>query len=621
MVPGNPQVNASFRHFLGGIFSGVVLRRIEPVFRVNEIKLCFRALFYAVLISDLPALSSSAQTAPTSAKWDNPAKSCFRAEAGSDVQEPVNLRSQDGILKVALTLRSSVDANGNLLYCYLDSQGNQSPTLRLHPGDTLALTLKNEISLPASTAHQAHAHKEDRSSGSQSLKDADSCAGGVMTAWTTNLHFHGMSVPPTCHQDDTLQTLLQPSSAPFEYRVQIPKNQPPGLYWYHPHVHGFSEDQILGGASGALIVEGIEQAKPQVAGLPERVLIVRDQKMPPPQKSDANTPTKDLSINFIPVPYPKYPSAVIKMKPGERQFWRILNASGDTYLDLQILFDSQRQILNVIAVDGIPFKYDQENSRDAFISQTRLLLPPAARAEFIFNGPQAGVKATLVTNAVARGPSDEYNTRLPLGAISDARIASGQDDNDPTRPLATIVSSADAPEPPFTLPAASSATSLASPLPSLASVRPIRTRTLFFSEELVDPKDPNSPTVFFITEQGQTPAAFDPKTTAPNIIVHEGDVEDWIIENRSQEPHDFHIHQTHFLLVGLRGVPYEEPTLRDTINLPPWEGKPHPYPYVKLRMDFRDPAIVGTFPYHCHILQHVDAGMMGTIRVEPAVQK
>jgi FtsP/CotA-like multicopper oxidase with cupredoxin domain len=35
-------------------------------------------------------------------------------------------------------------------------------------------------------------------------------------------------------------------------------------------------------------------------------------------------------------------------------------------------------------------------------------------------------------------------------------------------------------------------------------------------------------------------------------------------------------------------------------------------------MDFRDPNIVGTFVYHCHLLEHEDKGMMGTIRVEPA---
>ena len=43
-----------------------------------------------------------------------------------------------------------------------------------------------------------------------------------------------------------------------------------------------------------------------------------------------------------------------------------------------------------------------------------------------------------------------------------------------------------------------------------------------------------------------------------------------------------------------------------------------PYPSVKVRMDFRDPNIVGTFVYHCHILQHEDGGMMGEIQVLPS---
>lgn len=585
--------------------------------------LSLRMLSCAAMVSALVPPHATAQPAARPAAQEDAAKACPRGAEGGTVTDPVDLRSKNGVLQVALIVRNSFNTSGHVLYCYIDEHGNQAPTLRLHPGDTLILTLKNEISLSPALSPQELAHAIGHASPHYSHLLPDPCSGGVMTTRATNLHFHGLTVPPVCHQDETLQTMLQPSSSPFEYRIQIPKNQSPGLYWYHPHIHGFSEDQILGGASGALIIEGIEQAKPQVAGLPERVLIIRDHKKPeakPTQRVDANTPTKDLSINFTPVPYPQYPPAVIRMKPSERQFWRVLNASADTYLDLQVLFDGKRQLLGLLALDGVPIKYDEESSQNLLVPQTHLFLPPAARAEFILNGPAEGVKALLVSNAVSRGPSDEYNTRLPLGAISDARIAAGQDDNDPARPLATIVASADAPEPPSLLPAVSAAPETHARAP-LASVRPVRMRTLYFSEKLVDPDDPKSLTVFFITEEGQTPTAFDPHVTVPNIIVHQGDVEDWIIENRSQEPHAFHVHQTHFLPVGLRGVPYEEPTLRDTISLPPWEGKSHPYPSVKLRMDFRDPAIVGTFPYHCHILQHMDAGMMGTIRVEPASPK
>ncbi len=51
----------------------------------------------------------------------------------------------------------------------------------------------------------------------------------------------------------------------------------------------------------------------------------------------------------------------------------------------------------------------------------------------------------------------------------------------------------------------------------------------------------------------------------------------------------FHIHQIHFMLLDWYGLPVNEPFLRDTVNVPFWDGKATVYPMVKLRMDFRDP--------------------------------
>ena len=129
-----------------------------------------------------------------------------------------------------------------------------------------------------------------------------------------------------------------------------------------------------------------------------------------------------------------------------------------------------------------------------------------------------------------------------------------------------------------------------------------------------DPKNPRTSTDFLVTEDGKVPAVFDP-AAPPNITVRQGDVEDWIIENRSQEAHTFHIHQVHFMVLERENKTVQEDYLRDTIDLPFWDGVSPEYPSVKLRIDFRDPAIIGTFPYHCHILQHEDGGMMGTVRV------
>jgi FtsP/CotA-like multicopper oxidase with cupredoxin domain len=117
---------------------------------------------------------------------------------------------------------------------------------------------------------------------------------------------------------------------------------------------------------------------------------------------------------------------------------------------------------------------------------------------------------------------------------------------------------------------------------------------------------------------GQQPKMFDMNSGIPDIVAQQGTVEDWIIENRSSELHAFHIHQLHFLLLDYNRIPVNEDFLRDTVNVPYYNGRTLAYPSVRLRMDFRDPNTVGTFVYHCHLLEHEDKGMMGSIRVDPA---
>jgi FtsP/CotA-like multicopper oxidase with cupredoxin domain len=549
---------------------------------------------------------------------------CARPAPGSAVTEPMDLRSEHGVLKLDLQVRNHREADGSVRYCYRLPDGTESPTLRLHPGDTLILHLKNELEeldqsaqQPQDHAHSHEAHSHDAHSA-HGAKSSDPCSSGAMSAVSTNLHFHGLTVPPVCHQDDVLTTSIQPGDPPFEYRFQIPAGEPPGLYWYHPHIHGFSSPEVQGGASGALIIEGIERATPDLAGLPERVLVIRDQNLlnpdAPPAKSEpvlpkmlidrdgdaANNgtgfgkPAKDLSINFVPVPYPDYPPAVIRMRPGERQLWRVLNASAVTYLNLALLSQHRPQQLGIVAIDGVPMNAPQGRS-PPITWANHIGVPPGARVEFVMNGPPAGVPALFVTRTVDTGQGGE---------------------NDPNRALASIVASEDAPEPESRLPTDSKP--LPPPtLPWLGDVQPVRVRRLFFSEKLSDPNDPNSATEFYLTVDGQTPAPFDPASTTPNIEVRQGDVEDWIIENRSTELHAFHIHQLHFMLMDWSGAPVNEPFLRDTVNVPYYADRMLHYPSVRLRMDFRDPNTVGTFVYHCHLLEHEDGGMMGTVRVLP----
>ncbi|MGA9389600.1 MAG: multicopper oxidase domain-containing protein [Candidatus Sulfotelmatobacter sp.] len=513
-----------------------------------------------------------------------------------------------------LTAHNAEPSDGSTRYCFIDENGSESPTLRVNPGDLVIISLKNDFTaLSLSGATPAHKHML-----AETARNGNACASEAMTRESTNLHFHGLTIPPVCHQDDVLHTSIQPGDAPFEYRFRIPENEPPGLYWYHPHIHGFTKEQVLGGASGALIVEGIERADKAVAGLPERVLVIRDQDLlnpnAPPSKSEpvvpkmlfdrdgdaANTgtgfgkPAKDLSINFVPVPYPDYPPAVIEMKPERQELWRVLNASGITYLNLEVLVGHKPQLLGLVAMDGVPL--NESGLPNDFVDwQTHLGVPPGARVEFIVKAPSEGATGLLVTKAVDTGAGGE---------------------NDPNRAIATIKASKEASEAASEL--AASPTPLPSPqVPWLGSEAPVRVRKLYFSEKLLEPNNPNSATEFYLTVDGQTPMQFDPKSGVPNIIAKQGTVEDWIIENRSSELHAFHIHQLHFMLLSYRGVPVKEPFLRDTVNVPYYDGKALEYPSVRLRMDFRDPNTVGDFVYHCHLLEHEDGGMMGLIRVQP----
>lgn len=542
---------------------------------------------------------------------------CARPEPGSALEEPAELRSRDGVLETDLSIHDQKLPDGTSRYCYLTPDGKPSPTLRVRPGDQLVIHFKNDL-VDLDTATPAIDRPLAGAPICTTRPKADVCASAAMTPISTNLHFHGLTVPPVCHQDDVLKTSIQPDDAPFEYRLRIPDDAPPGLYWYHPHLHGFGKTQVLGGASGALIIEGIERADPSLAGLPERVLVIRDQDLvnpdAPPSKFEpvmtksqldndgdvANSgtgfgkPSKDLSVNFVPVPYPNYPPAGLTMKPGERQLWRVLNASAITYLNLALLVGRAPQQIGIVGLDGVPLQF--EGSPSPSVQWVNHIgLPPGARAEFIVEGPPAGAQALLVTRAVDTGPAGE---------------------NAPNRALVAVTTSVNASEPQAALPA--HVEPLRKPdRPWVGDVAPVRVRKLFFSEQPENPNDPNSPTKFFMTLDGEMPKPFDPQSDIPDVTVRQGDVEDWIIENRSMELHDFHIHQLHFQLLDWSGVAVNEPFLRDTVNVPYYNGRMLKYPSVRLRMDFRDPSIVGIFAYHCHVLEHEDGGMMGRIKVVP----
>ncbi len=515
-----------------------------------------------------------------------------RPSAGTVVSNPLDLYSRNGVLKAAFTMRSTLATYLEECFIYQSSNGAvEAPTLRLNPGDQLTLDLTNRLSyVPPSPFQQgpppppavqgttaAPVHKMSTMSMRSTANDP--CSGGTMVATSTNIHFHGLNIPPVCHQDDVLNTDIENTDPAFEYNIQIPANDPPGMYWYHPHLHGFSTLQVNGGASGVLIINGMEKLKPQVAGLPERVFIIREQFTNP---NSWIAGPYELTLNYQPAIYPTAAAPVIQMQPGVKEFWRVANASSQAFLSLQVTIGAVAQNLDVIALDGVPTTQDN--------SVTSINLPPAGRAEFIVKGPAAGQTAAFWQSGFNTGPIGNPNT---------------------AQELAVLQPTANAKEPPA-MPAASPAPKIPQRFAGLINQTPTATRKLYFAEAS---NGTNGPTEYFITVDGQTPKVFS-MSDPPAITTQVGAVEDWTIENRSGETHAFHIHQLHFLLLSSSGVANPDPELIDTVIVPAWSGT-GAYPAVKLRLDFRDPEIAGTFVYHCHILDHEDGGMMAKIQVNP----
>src|SRR5580693_9436440 len=267
-----------------------------------------------------------------------------RPNAGSIVKDALSLSSQNGTLKAAFNMGYSVDIYGYSHYCYKYEAPTgivESPTLRLNPGDQLVLDVKDGIKTTGANSMSAMDH--------MAAPPGPTCGdGGSASLQSTNVHFHGLNVPPICHQDDVLTTLIQPGSPGFQFSIQIPTTEPPGLYWYHPHVHGFTEFQVNGGAAGALIVEGMEKYRPEVAGLTERVFVIRQQYLVPWIPGPYQ-----LSINYQVAPSIGL-KPIIQMKPNEKQFWRVANASIQDFLQLQFLVHDKPRPMEMIALDGYP---------------------------------------------------------------------------------------------------------------------------------------------------------------------------------------------------------------------------------------------------------------------------
>jgi FtsP/CotA-like multicopper oxidase with cupredoxin domain len=426
-------------------------------------------------------------------------------------REPPTLRSRHGVLRATLPVqRRQVFVAGARVWAKVYRGSFPGPTLRVRPGETIELHLVNELGEP------------------------------------TNLHEHGLHVSPIGISDNVLRTL--PAHSAGEVRVRIPRNVPPGTYWYHPHVHGLAEEQSFTGLSGAIVVEGLAERMP--AGLrtiPDHLIALKDVQIRHgaiiDHAIDSQAPTRRTVGGQI--------DPVLGVRTGATQLLRLANMSADIWYRLTL--DGAR--FGVVAEDGNPV--------GRVWRAGTLILPPGKRYDVLVRWPRGGTYA-LRTRRMSTGPAgDTYPAarlmRFRVGGVPALRVAW-------PRSLA--------------------------PLPTMDRAHVDRVRHITFSEDQRHNR-------FMIN--GRQFAA-----TRVDEVVRLGATEEWVLRNRSREEHPFHIHTDDFQVIAVNGRRYRARSLQDTVVIPVGGT-------VRVRLRFSD--FVGAFVFHCHILAHEDAGMMGIVDV------
>src|SRR5260370_36020539 len=183
-----------------------------------------------------------------------------------------------------------------------------------------------------------------------------------------------------------------------------------------------AEAAVFGGASGALVVDGINNVQAAVAELHQRVIVIRDQQFKDPNLSqtpssttDGGVPQRDLSVNFVPLDTTvainnttttvNDTPAVGHMETGEKQFWRVCNCTSDAPLDLQVRFDGVAQTIHLVGIDAVPVNSQDDTQPGHLTPVTHFRIPPASRVEFIVHAPPSTVKlAQLVAQFIYSGP-------------------------------------------------------------------------------------------------------------------------------------------------------------------------------------------------------------------------
>ena len=395
---------------------------------------------------------------------------------------------------------------------------------------------------------------------------------------TTTTHWHGFHIAP--QMDGGPHQTIAPGQT---WSPSFVVRNSAATYWYHPHLHEKTFDQLTMGAGGLIIIKDPVEAAlalPRTYGVDDIPVVLTSRRF-----LTGNQFSKNIAIDI----YGDYMltngtlNAQVTL-PKQYVRFRILNAEIERGLNLGF---SDNRTFSVITNDG--------GLLNAPVPVTRIVMMPGERVEIMVDLGNDAVGTSLDMKAFNSGqqfgfPGQEGNPVQPTG---NAGPLNGSLLNNTDFPVLHINVGART---------ASAITTIPSTLAN---------NTYWSTADVT-----NSRTVNITGGNAGGGFSFDNKAFSHTLINHTiklGAVEKWTVVNNNIFGHSIHIHDVQFKIVSRSSgpvAPYES-GWKDTFYIPRGAS-------VDVIAKFADFAsLANAYMFHCHFSNHEDEGLMGQFLVVP----
>lgn len=390
----------------------------------------------------------------------------------------------------------------------------------------------------------------------------------------TTLHWHGLYLPAA--SDGGPHQVVEPGTV---WETSFAIRQKASLCWYHSHLMEQTGEQVLRGLAGLFLIED-EQSKslrlPSDYGIDDIPLVIQDRRFDADGSFDYDLTMHDVMMgykgNVILVNGTANPHVVLRR---QRTRLRILNGSNSRI-----------------------YTFGRDDGADlVVIGSDGGLLEQPARLRRVRLGPGERIELLVDMQSDQSVRLMSYPDRVAAGGMGPGMMMGGMAGKSETFPIIELraekLESADLSLPERLI-----------QVPNWTAAQAARTRSFSLHMPMMGMGGMMGAAgmggAMGINGRAMDMGRIDER-------VSQGSIEIWQIRNTTPLAHPFHIHGVQFRTLDRNGRPPlpHEHGLKDTVMVDPDST----VRVITAFPDFADPE--RPYMYHCHILEHEDAGMMG----------